>query len=161
MKQLRKKLVVAFALLGLMALLAGPALAQADPTPGTTPHLHAAAMLQRLTTKLNLTEEQQASAKQLAEELAAKMQPIHAAQQQLRTQLKAALQAAEPDAATVGKLVIQQHQNQAQIKPIMQQYHQQFQALLTPEQLATFNQLKANHAGSYHRRFMGGASQTQ
>ncbi len=160
MKHLREKSVVAFALLGLMALLAGPALAQTDGTPVHTPGMHAG-MLQKLTTKLNLTEEQQASAKQLAQDLKTKMQPIHAAQQQIHTQLKAALQAAEPDAATVGKLVIQMHQNRAQIKPIMQQYQQQFQALLTPEQLATYKQMMANHAASSHRHFGGGASQTQ
>jgi Spy/CpxP family protein refolding chaperone len=156
----REKFAIALAVLALMALIAGPLAAQADSTATVaTPTGHQGMMLQRLTVKLNLTEDQQASAKQLSQELQTKLAPFHQAAQQLHTQLKAALGVATPDAATVGAAVIGLHQNRAQIKPIMQAYHQQFQALLNPDQLATYKQMLAAHPHTRH--FKGGNSQTQ
>jgi Spy/CpxP family protein refolding chaperone len=110
------------------------------------------AHLQKMAQKLNLTEEQQATAKQLFQDLKAKVAPIHQAQQALHTQLKAALAAPSPDAATVGQVVIQMHQNRAQLKPVMQAFHQQLEALLTPEQLAQFKKMQAAHPAFGHHR---------
>jgi Spy/CpxP family protein refolding chaperone len=111
--------------------------------------------LQKMAQKLNLTEEQQASAKQLFQDLKAKVAPIHQAQQALHTQLKSALAAPNPDAATVGQAVIQMHQNRAQLKPVMQAFHQQLEALLTPDQLAKFKQMQASHPAFGHHRGVG------
>jgi Spy/CpxP family protein refolding chaperone len=145
-----------------LVLLAVPALtlaenaAQAAPAAAATaPSQHEAmfeAHLQKMAQKLNLTEEQQAAAKQLFQDMKAKVAPIHQAQQALHTQLKAALAVPNPDAATVGQAVIQIHQNRAQLKPLMQSFHQQMEALLTPDQLAKFKQMQAAHPAFGHHR---------
>jgi Spy/CpxP family protein refolding chaperone len=160
MRQWRQKYLIAVALVGLLALAAGPVLAQTDSTaPAPGPHHHAGMMMAKMAQKLNLTDDQVAAVKQLHQDLATKMAPIHQQQQQLRTQLKTALAVASPDAATVGKLVIQQHQASEQMKPIMAEFHQQFQALLNPDQLATYKQMLASHTASRH--FPGGQNQAQ
>ena len=160
MREPRNKFLIAFALLALVALLAGPALArafqdEADAAAGV-PHDHSM-MLRHMAKKLNLTAEQQASAKQLFADLKAKMAPAHQAQQQLHTQLEAALAAPSPDAATVGQLVISMHQGRAQLKPAMDAFHQQFEALLNPDQLAQYKQMLAAHSSSssFHRHSAG------
>src|SRR6202023_1655618 len=168
MREPKNKFLIAFALLALVALLAGPALArafqdEADAAAGVAgvPHDHSM-MLQHMATKLNLTAEQQASAKQLFADLKAKMAPVHQAQQQLHTQLKAALAAPSPDAATVGQLVISMHQGRAQLKPVMDAFHQQFEALLNPDQLAQYKKMLAAHSSSsFHRHSAGCPSPTQ
>jgi Spy/CpxP family protein refolding chaperone len=167
MRALREKSLTTIGLAALAAtlvLLALPALALAgtaahmgevDHAAGLTPAQHEAmfeAHLQKMAQKLNLTEEQQATAKQLFQDLKAKVAPIHQAQQALHTQLKAALAAPNPDAATVGQVVIQMHQNRAQLKPVMQAFHQQLEALLTPEQLAQFKKMQAAHPAFGHHR---------
>ncbi len=141
-----------------LALLAMPALALAAGPGGSmhTPGAH----LQMLAQKLNLTEEQQASAKQLFADFQAKVAPIHQAQKALHTQLKAALAVANPDAATVGQVVIQMHQSRAQMKPVMTAFHQQLEALLTPEQLATYKQMQAAHP-SFRHNWGGGSNPSQ
>jgi len=151
MKESRKKspgALALFALAATLAVIAVPVvgLAQGDQAAVQGPVAqHFAMHLQHLSQKLNLTADQQASAKQLAQDLQAKIAPVHQAQKALRTQLKAALAAANPDAATVGQVVIQLHQNRAQMKPIMQAFHQQFEALLTPDQLTQYKQMLAAH----------------
>ncbi len=160
MRLRRENFLTAIAVLAIMALIAGPLAAQTDQTATTvtTPAPHQGMMLQRLTTKLNLSEEQQASAKTIFQEMQTKLQPLHAQAQQLHTQLKAALGATTPDAATVGQAVISMHQLRAQMKPIMQSYHQQFQALLNADQLATYKQMQSAHS---HLRHAHGSGNTQ
>src|SRR5579864_1007528 len=147
------------ALAATLALLAVPALAlSAQADAAATPAQHEAMFamhLQKMAQKLNLTEEQQATAKQLFQDLKTKTAPIHQAQQALGTQLKAALAVPNPDAATVGQVVIQMHQNRAQLKPVMQAFHQQLEALLTPDQLAKFKQMQASHPAFGHHRGVG------
>jgi Spy/CpxP family protein refolding chaperone len=143
MRNLSKKFVAACAVFGVAALLAVPAMAQDTTAVQPT---HQATMLAHLTTKLNLTEEQQTSAKALFADLQTRMQPIHTAAKALRTQLHTAFQASAPDAATVGNLVIQEHQNRAAMKAAMTEFHTKFQALLTPDQLTAFNQMHAKRS---------------
>jgi Spy/CpxP family protein refolding chaperone len=161
MTDVRKKFAVACAILGVVALVAMPAMAQDTTTPVQAPHAnHQAMMLSKLTTKLSLTEEQQTAAKALYADLQAKMAPIHTASKALRTQLHAAFQAATPDAATVGNVVIQQHENRTQMKAVMSDFHTKFQALLTPDQLSTFNAMHAKRA-SFRGHFGAGQTATQ
>ncbi|HEY6324266.1 MAG TPA: periplasmic heavy metal sensor [Thermoanaerobaculia bacterium] len=163
MRAPRDKSLTTLGLLALAAtlvLLAVPALTaahagQAAATAGAGHEAMFEAHLQRMAQKLNLTEEQQATAKQLFQDMKAKVAPIHQAQQALHTQLKAALAVANPDAATVGQAVIQMHQNRAQLKPVMQAFHQQLEALLTPDQLAKFKQMQAAHPAFGHHRGVG------
>jgi len=165
MRAPREKSLTTFGLLALAAtlvLLAVPALtlaenaAQAEQAAAATAGSQHQAMfeahLQKMAQKLNLTQEQQASAKQLFQDMKAKVAPIHQAQQALHTQLKAALAVPNPDAATVGQVVIQIHQNRAQLKPVMEAFHQQMEALLTPDQLAKFKQMQAAHPAFGHHR---------
>jgi Spy/CpxP family protein refolding chaperone len=167
MKVSREKTLIALALLGTLALFAVGAAAQSDSTAATAPApmnhgmMDHGMMLQHLTAKLNLTAEQQTAAKQLGQELHAKMQPLHQAQQQLHTQLQTLLAGANPDPAAVGNLVIQAHQSRAQMKPIFEEYKQKFAALLTPDQQATFQTLVAKHADAFHRHFGGGDATTE
>ena len=150
------------ALAATLVLLAVPALTLAEnaaqagqAAAGTAGSQHEAmfeAHLQKMAQKLNLTAEQQATAKQLFQDLKAKAAPIHQAQQALHTQLKSALAVPNPDAATVGQVVIQIHQNREQLKPVMQGFHQQLEALLTPDQLAKFKQMQAEHPAFGHHR---------
>jgi Spy/CpxP family protein refolding chaperone len=165
MRAPREKSLTTSGLLALAAtlvLLAVPALslaenaAQAEQAGAANAGSQHQAMfeehLQKMAQKLNLTEAQQASAKQLFQDMQAKVAPIHQAQQALHTQLKAALAAPNPDAATVGQVVIQIHQNRAQLKPVMEAFHQQMEALLTPDQLAKFKQMHADHPAFGHHR---------
>src|SRR5437879_1720726 len=134
MRAPREKSLSAIGLLSLAAtlvLLAVPALAlaqhaehagQAAASPEATHEAMFEMHLQKMAQKLNLTAEQQATAKQLFQDLKAKTAPIHQAQQALHTQLEAALAVPTPDAATVGQVVIQIHQNRAQLKPVMQAF---------------------------------------
>jgi Spy/CpxP family protein refolding chaperone len=166
MRQSREKLRTLVALLGIVALLAAPALALAEHGQGEWqsaagvegPHMGHLG-LQHLAKKLNLTADQQASAQQLFQDLKTKMAPIHQAQQQLHTQLKAALAAPNPDAAAVGQLVISMHQGRAQSKPVLDAFHQQFEALLNPDQLAQYKQMLAAHP--FFRHHMDGPNPSE
>jgi Spy/CpxP family protein refolding chaperone len=158
MRNVSKKLTAACAVFAVAALLAVPAMAQ--DTTAVQPVTHQAGMLAHLTTKLNLTEEQQGSAKALLAEMQTRTQPIHTAAKALGAQLHTAFLAATPDAATVGNLVIQQHQNRAAMKAAMADFKTKFQALLTPEQLTTFNQMHANRA-SFRGHHGAGQNPTQ
>lgn len=153
MRNLSKMLTAACVVAALGTLLAVPAMAQSTttPTPG-----HQGMMLQHIAAKLNLTEDQQSSAKQLMADLKTKMQPVHESAKALRTQLQSALSAANPDAATVGNLVIQQHQNRAAMKAAWTEYQSKFEALLTPDQLTAYKAMLAKHA-SFRAHRMGGA----
>ncbi len=145
------------ALAAILVLLAVPALASGQ-APAAVPMPHQAHFdmhLQKMAQKLNLTAEQQAAAKQLAQDLQTKLAPLHQAQQALHTQLEAALAAPNPDAAAVGQLVIQIHQGHAQLKPAMDAFHQQLEALLNPDQLAQYKQMLADHPAFGHHRGMG------
>jgi Spy/CpxP family protein refolding chaperone len=158
MREPRKKSPRALGLLALAAilvLLAVPALALAQAAAAPSPHqAHFDMHLQKMAQKLNLTAEQQASAKQLFQDFKTKIAPLHQAQQALHTQLKAALAAPSPDAATVGQLMIQLHQGREQFKPVMEAFHQQFEALLNPDQLAQYKQMLAAHPAFGHHRGM-------
>jgi Spy/CpxP family protein refolding chaperone len=170
MSQSRKKLMIAFAPLAIAALVAGTAIAQSQTDqsgsqtsaaahPGGHPHAMGLHMLQHLSSKLNLTAEQQASAKQLFQDFHAKAAPIHQAQLALRGQLKTALAAPNPDPAAVGQIVISMHQNRLQLKPALDASMQQFQALLTPDQQAKYKEILASHP--FLERLQGGPNPGQ
>jgi Spy/CpxP family protein refolding chaperone len=138
------------AMIALLSLLSAPLPAQSDP-PGATAAavggLHHGMMMHHFAAMkaLNLTDEQKASAKQLMQEMKAKSAPLWQAQRALAQQYRAALAAESPDAAAVGKIAIQMHENRQQMKPVMQEFHQKFQALLTPEQQTKFQALQQSH----------------
>jgi Spy/CpxP family protein refolding chaperone len=158
MRESKNKFLTAMGVLAMAGLLAVPVLAitQQDTSQGNAaadpsaagaaampPGAHFA--MHRMVQQLNLTDDQKAAAKQLFQDLKTKLAPFHQTQKQLHTQLQTALAAPQPDAAAVGQIAIQIHQNRAQMKPVMDAFQQQFQALLNPDQLAKYKQMLAAH----------------
>jgi Spy/CpxP family protein refolding chaperone len=132
-------------LLCLLTLAAAPAFA-GQPTAATgvatAPHMdHMAAHLAKA---LNLTATQKAAAKPLQDELQATVQPLFADLQVKHQAVKAALDS-NADAATVGEAAIAAHAVELQIKAAHDKFATDFAALLTPEQAAKFETLKAQH----------------
>jgi Spy/CpxP family protein refolding chaperone len=167
MRESKKQFLIAMGVLAMVGLLAVPVLAitQQDTSQGnaaTEPSAADAAgmppgahfAMHRMVHQLNLTDDQKTAAKQLFQDLKTKLAPFHQTQQQLHTQLEAALAAPQPDATAVGQIAIQMHQNRAQMKPVIDAFHQQFQALLNPDQLAKYKQMLAAHPFFGH--FRGG-----
>ncbi|HVT57295.1 MAG TPA: Spy/CpxP family protein refolding chaperone [Thermoanaerobaculia bacterium] len=151
------------AAVALLGLLAAPLLGQgAAPTPaapgGGFHHDHGM-MMRGAMKALNLTDEQKASAKQLFQEMKAKSAPLSEAQRALHQQFAAALKADSPDAAAVGQLAIQMHQNRLKMKPLHDELQQKLQALLTPEQQTKFQALQQSR--QFHHPFSPPAPDTQ
>lgn len=96
----------------------------------------------RMAEYLQLTEQQQASARQLYQQLREQTQPLREEQKALREQLRTALAAANPDPTAVGRLVIDIHAKREQMKAAREQMHKSFAALLTPEQRQKYEALQ-------------------
>lgn len=90
---------------------------------------------------LSLTEAQKASVQKLQENLADKMEPVREEQKRLHGEVREALDN-DADAATVGALVIAQHEGREKIHALMQEHANQVKALLTPAQVSRWNALK-------------------
>jgi Spy/CpxP family protein refolding chaperone len=110
--------------------------------------------LPRLAFFLDLTADQVTQAQAIFDAAQAEIQPLREAQRPLSEQLRAALDAAEPDPAAVGALVIDLHANRQAIHAVLEGALDEFEAILTPEQLERFEVLRdARRAfGSRHRR---------
>ena len=149
---LRQGLRAASAILALVALplLAGP---RADGERGRGGHF---GRLLPPPSYLDLTEEQKAATDKLREETKAKIRPILEGQRQIREDLRAQLEAAKPDATTVGQLTIQLHQNRQAVKDILLATEQSFIALLNADQKAkyeNFRELRSERMHRFHDRF--------
>ncbi|HEX6739670.1 MAG TPA: Spy/CpxP family protein refolding chaperone [Vicinamibacteria bacterium] len=97
----------------------------------------------RMVRALNLTEEQRAQFKQLAEEHHKAQQPLREQAQALHQQLRQNLESGTPDAAAVGQLAIQAHAVEKQLHESRAQLMERFEGLLTPEQKAKLEELKS------------------
>jgi Spy/CpxP family protein refolding chaperone len=149
----KQKSLIGLALVGLLAV---PLLAQMPAAgPGGDHHGMMKQHLHALTTQLGLTQDQIAATKQIAHDLMTQAQPIHEAQAALHTQLKAALDAPNPDPAAVGQLVISMHQNRQKAKPLFDEFDKKFSALLTPDQVTKYEALKQSHHGHFGGPFSG------
>lgn len=133
---LRRRLLTATALL---ALLAVPFAAQAARKPNPADILLNPKALARF---LKLTPEQVAQQKQLLEELRTTTKPLHEQIRPLEEQLRDQLDAASPDACTVGNTLVQINSLRDQIKEAREDFDEAFSAILTPEQLAKYEALK-------------------
>lgn len=89
----------------------------------------------RVAEYLDLTEEQITASRSLAEELRATVEPIREEIGPLHEQLRTALDADNPDAATVGALMVQIDGLRDQMATAAESFEAQFVALLTPEQV--------------------------
>lgn len=138
MKTRKANLMLAF----LITLLALPFAAQAQQggaprDPGAI--LHNPRALARF---LKLTPDQVTAAQQLQTSLRATLEPLRASEKQLREALRAELDAATPNACEVGDALLAVRANEEKIKDALQDYDDQFSALLTPEQLRRYEALK-------------------
>jgi Spy/CpxP family protein refolding chaperone len=138
MKTRKANLMLAF----LIALLALPFAAEAQRggaprDPGAI--LHNPRALARF---LNLTPEQVTAAQQLQTSLRAVLEPLRANEKQLRDALRAELDAATPNACEAGDALLAVRANEERIKDALQDFDDQFSALLTPEQLRRYEALK-------------------
>ena len=136
MKTRKANLMLAF----LVTLLALPFAAQAQRAPQDPASiLHNPRALARF---LKLTPEQVTAAQQLQTNLRTVLEPLRANEKQLREALRAELDAATPNACEVGDALLAVRANEERIKDALEDYDEQFSALLTPEQLRRYEALK-------------------
>ncbi|HEY0511446.1 MAG TPA: Spy/CpxP family protein refolding chaperone [Thermoanaerobaculia bacterium] len=129
-------------------LLAGAALAQGH-------HGHVAGtagmdgMAEHLAKALNLTDAQKAQAKQIHQDLMAKMTPLLQQSKQQHQELETLLNGVNPDAAEIGQKTIAAHATRAQIKALHDDAKTRFSALLTPAQKTKFEQMMQQTMGHH------------
>ncbi len=104
--------------------------------------LHGGFLSHRIAEYLELTDEQIAAAKQIKEDLRAEVEPLHEQAQTQRQDLRDLLDTDNPDAATVGQLVIDSHGIREQVRSAGEDAKAAFVALLTPEQLELWEDLQ-------------------
>jgi len=136
-----KKIAVAIAIL---VLLSAGTLTIAQTAGSPRPdHPRIAALVEFL----QLTPDQIAAWKQIHAETAAALKPLRASAHDLRTQLRDAVSAPSPDPAAVGKLAIELHKAQEQIRAARAESEAKLAAVLTPEQKAKFDAFRAAAKG--------------
>ncbi|HEX9940584.1 MAG TPA: periplasmic heavy metal sensor [Thermoanaerobaculia bacterium] len=135
----RTTLLILTALVALLALpLAADAQQRGPRDAGTI--LNNPRLLARY---LKLTPEQVATTQKLFAELRATVEPLRKAQGPLREAFYNELEEASPNACNVGQAAIALHENQEKIKEAFEEFDRKFSAILTPEQLAKYEALKA------------------
>jgi Spy/CpxP family protein refolding chaperone len=135
-----RRLIAATALVALLAVpfLAVPAAAAKAPQ-NPADILHNARALARY---LKLTPTQIETTKGLLEDLHATTKPLYDQIEPLETQLHSQLDAASPDACTVGATVVKIDGLRDQIRGAREDFDDAFSAILTPAQLAKYEALK-------------------
>ncbi|HXU30363.1 MAG TPA: periplasmic heavy metal sensor [Thermoanaerobaculia bacterium] len=97
---------------------------------------------QVLVRTLRLTAAQTATLRTLATASRTAIRPIGAEVKALNEQIQTALNAGTPDACAVGALVVSRHDKYEQIEALLQDFDDDFSAVLTPEQLLKYDALK-------------------
>lgn len=100
-----------------------------------------------LTRALSLTAEQQAAVQTLYANLQTSVETLRDQHDTQRDEILALLDQDNPDPTTVGQKVIAAHATVEQIEALHETFIDQVSALLTPTQLATFEDLLARHDG--------------
>ncbi|HBL29999.1 MAG TPA: hypothetical protein DD490_24430 [Acidobacteria bacterium] len=124
----------------LLALVGLPFLAEAAKPPQNPGAILRNPRL--LARYLKLTTEQVATYKTLRETLGTELKPLHAALEPLQAQLKTQLDAASPVACTVGDTVVDIDEVRDDIRAAYEKFDDAFSAILTPEQLTKYENLK-------------------
>ena len=96
-----------------------------------------------LVRQLHLTAEQATATRALIQTARTALRPIRTSNQALNRQIQEAFQPASPDACAIGALVVQRHGNYDDIEAVLTTFDASFSALLTPDQLAKYDALKA------------------
>ena len=115
--------------------------------------------LEFLAEYLSLTEAQKTAIEKLQANLETRIEPLREQQKQLHEQVREALDN-DADAATVGALVIAQHEGREKIHALMEAHAGQVKAQLTPAQVSRWEALKdarqarrghhGGHRGGHH-----------
>jgi uncharacterized membrane protein len=93
---------------------------------------------------LGLSDAQKASITQLRSDVAAAVQPLFVERRGFHEQIDAALQAATPDAAAIGRLVIADYGVGEQIRTEHERFQTRFEAVLSTDQLTNYKALREN-----------------
>ena len=101
---------------------------------------------------LNLTADQQAAAAKLHADLAASAQPLRVQHRQQMQEIHTLLDNGSAGAAEIGQKMIDAHATGQQLKALHDDFKTKFSALLSPDQLAKFQQIQAAHPGMRHGR---------
>lgn len=104
--------------------------------------LHRRLPLRRLAIFLDLTEAQITEGQAIVDAARAEAEPLRAETRDLALALREALDAAEPDAAAVGALVVDLDANRDALRAIFDGAVEEFEAILTPEQIERFEILR-------------------
>jgi len=126
-----------------VVLCALPLAAQPPQGPGPRDPaaiLHNPRLLARY---LHLTPDQVTASQKLFTDLKATLDPLHQQGQQLRDAFQAAVSAANANPCDVGQAALAVHANDVKIKAALDDFDTKFSALLTPDQLARYEALKA------------------
>jgi Spy/CpxP family protein refolding chaperone len=142
MKHKTKSLLTATAFLAVLAL---PFLAEAKPPQNAEEILRHPRALARY---LRLTPEQNTTFRTLNQALQADVKPLRDQLGPLQEQLKTQLEAASPDACAAGQTVVAIDAVRDDIRAEVQEFDDAFSAILTPEQLRKYENLK-EAAGLY------------
>jgi Spy/CpxP family protein refolding chaperone len=92
---------------------------------------------------LHLTPDQVTASQKLFADLKTTLDPLRQQEQTLRDAFHAAVSAANANPCDVGQAALAVHANQEKIKAALDDFDTKFSALLTPEQLARYEALKA------------------
>ena len=140
----RRSVLAWGAWLALAALLALPSVASAA-VANTSEGLNARAILtnpRALARYLRLSPAQVEQQKALLQALHTEVEPLRGQQKDLQDDLQALLAGANPDACTVGGIVVDINELGDAIRAALAEFDEDFSAILTPEQLARYEALK-------------------
>ena len=137
-----RRLVTWLGAAGLVIGTASGAVAQGPP-PG--PPMHGGPMMhERLAAALGLTEEQKAAWENARRTVESQMAPVREQAHALRREIGALLEQPGADPALVGQRVIALHQLEKQLGAAREQVDSALESVLTPEQKAKFDTIKAS-----------------
>jgi len=142
----------AFAALALAGGLALPAVGRAE---GYGMHGGMGMHGRHLADSLNLSADQQASAKKLRDDMRAKAEPLFQQARQQWQELQTLLDGAHPDAAEVGAKAIAAHNTREQLRALRQDFDTKFSALLNADQLQKFQKFQSMRQEFGARRGFG------
>ena len=94
---------------------------------------------------LDLTDEQKEAAKQIHEEIWAKVEPLAEQHRQQFEEIHALLDAGNVNATEIGQKVIAAHASMKQVEALHEEGMERFKALLTEEQKAKLEALEKEH----------------
>jgi periplasmic protein CpxP/Spy len=146
---MRKRIL--FSLIAALVLVASAALAGGDHFKRVMVHGDGGShMVHAFAEKLGLTDEQKESAKQIHEEIWAKVEPIAEQHREQMEEIHKLLDAGNANATEIGQKMIAAHATMKQIGPLHEEGMERFKALLTEEQKAKFEELEKEHPFPRH-----------